>query len=162
MRHAKQWLTPCCSSRIVTGSHDRTLKVWDADTGEELLTLEGHTGPVMSVCFSPGGDRIISGSSDNTIRFWDTIAYEPSTSVKQYLAAPKPARHRQQAERLESEGQLHAALFHRAWLLKIQPQNPNLYDQLHATHDRWQATRNDRPIALPTVVREMLQAPRGP
>src|SRR5262249_48766716 len=47
--------------RIVSGSEDRTLKVWDAQTGQETRTLEGHTGIVYSVAFSPDGKRIASG-----------------------------------------------------------------------------------------------------
>ena len=48
-------------SRIVTGSSDRTAKVWDAKTGAELLTLKGHTGGVSSASFSPDGSRIVTG-----------------------------------------------------------------------------------------------------
>ena len=48
--------------RIVTGSGDQTVKVWDADTGQEVLTLKGHTAQVTSVAFSPDGKRIVSGS----------------------------------------------------------------------------------------------------
>ncbi|MHC4827615.1 MAG: protein kinase domain-containing protein, partial [Planctomycetota bacterium] len=47
--------------RIVTGSEDKTAKVWDATTSQELLTLEGHDGYVLSVAFSPDGQRIVTG-----------------------------------------------------------------------------------------------------
>ena len=47
--------------RIVSGSDDKTLKVWDAATGQETLTLKGHTDAVRSVAFSPDGKRIVSG-----------------------------------------------------------------------------------------------------
>ena len=35
--------------------------MWDAATGQELLTLKGHTGAVRSVAFSPDGKRIVTG-----------------------------------------------------------------------------------------------------
>ena len=47
--------------RIVSGSADQTVKVWDAATGQEPSTLKGHTGAVTSVAFSPDGKRIAIG-----------------------------------------------------------------------------------------------------
>ena len=57
--------------RIVSGSYDRTIRIWDAESGQELSKLEGHTAVVLSVSFSPDGRRIVSGSDDKTIRIWD-------------------------------------------------------------------------------------------
>ena len=59
-------------SRIVSGSRDRTVRVWNAESGECVLgPLEGHTNHVNSVSFSGDGSRIVSGSSDNTVQVWD-------------------------------------------------------------------------------------------
>ena len=49
--------------RIVSGSDDGTIKVWDAATGQETLTLKGHSSAVNSVAFSPDGKRIVTGSA---------------------------------------------------------------------------------------------------
>jgi WD40 repeat protein len=57
--------------RIVSGSLDKRVKVWDADKGVETLTLKGHTDGVMSVAFSPDGKRLVSGSWDHTVKVWD-------------------------------------------------------------------------------------------
>jgi WD40 repeat protein len=57
--------------RIVSGSHDDTIRVWDASNGAELAVLHGHKDSVKSVAFSHRGDRIVSGSKDNTVRVWD-------------------------------------------------------------------------------------------
>ncbi len=58
-------------TRIVTGSRDRTAKVWDARTGTALLELKGHMGAVGSASFSPDGTRIVTGSDDGTAKVWD-------------------------------------------------------------------------------------------
>ncbi|KAG8995954.1 POC1 centriolar protein A [Tulasnella sp. 427] len=58
--------------RIASGSSDRTMRLWDAETGQQLGgPLEGHTDAVDSVAFSPDGKRIASGSRDRTVRLWD-------------------------------------------------------------------------------------------
>jgi len=64
--------------RIVSGSFDNTLKVWDAQTGQETLTLKGHSSYVNSVSFSPDGKRIVSGSTDNTLKVWDISPLDTS------------------------------------------------------------------------------------
>ena len=55
---------------IASGSEDGTIKLWRVSDGELLHTLEGHTGGVASVSFSPDGRLLISGSYDSTIRIW--------------------------------------------------------------------------------------------
>ena len=57
--------------RAISASYDKTLKIWDTDTGIELRTLTGHTGPVRGVAIAPDGNRAISASDDNTLKIWD-------------------------------------------------------------------------------------------
>ena len=45
---------------------------------ETALTLEGHSGPVYSVSFSPDGKRIVSGSADKTVKIWDISSLHTS------------------------------------------------------------------------------------
>ncbi|KAF7363072.1 WD40 repeat-like protein [Mycena venus] len=57
---------------IASGSTDSTISVWNAQTGDLVTQLEGHTNVIHSVAFSPGdGERIASGSSDTTVRVWN-------------------------------------------------------------------------------------------
>ncbi|CCA76432.1 related to WD40-repeat protein (notchless protein), partial [Serendipita indica DSM 11827] len=61
-----------CGGCIASGSEDKTIRLWDAETGKQIgQPLEGHTGQVNSVTFSPDGCRIVSGAGDNTVRLWD-------------------------------------------------------------------------------------------
>ena len=47
------------------------MRLWDVNTGNNIHTLTGHTGDVLSVAFSPDGNTIASGSGDGTVRLWD-------------------------------------------------------------------------------------------
>ena len=58
-------------SRVVSGSDDKTLKVWDVATGKCVATLEGHSGDVYGVAVFPDGRRVVSVSRDNTLKVWD-------------------------------------------------------------------------------------------
>ena len=49
--------------RIASGSFDRTAKVWDAETGQEILSLKGHRDGVAGLAFSPDGKRIASAAA---------------------------------------------------------------------------------------------------
>ena len=57
--------------RIVSGSIDNTLRLWDLSGNLIGEPFTGHGSEVRAVAFSPQGDRIVSGSSDKTLRLWD-------------------------------------------------------------------------------------------
>ena len=56
---------------LVSGSEDKTIKVWNLSTGQLLRTLSGHSDTVRSVALSPDGQTLASGSGDNTIKIWN-------------------------------------------------------------------------------------------
>jgi WD40 repeat protein len=60
--------------RIISGSSDRTVRIWDVASGAELAVLRGHETNVDRVSFSPDGQRIASGSQDRTLRIWDVAS----------------------------------------------------------------------------------------
>ncbi|MFL5586239.1 MAG: TIR domain-containing protein [Ktedonobacteraceae bacterium] len=67
---------------IVSASSDRTLKVWDARTGEEWRTLSGHMYQVSGCAISPAGDFIVSASDDETLKVWDAQTGEERRTLR--------------------------------------------------------------------------------
>lgn len=69
-------LTNCAfnknGDKFITGSYDRTCKIWDTNYGEELFTLEGHKNVVYCIAFNnPFGDKVVTGSFDKTAKIWN-------------------------------------------------------------------------------------------
>jgi WD40 repeat protein len=58
-------------SRVISGSEDNTIKIWDANNGELLNTVEGHSAVVSSVSWNHNDSAIVSGSHDKKIKIWD-------------------------------------------------------------------------------------------
>lgn len=56
---------------LSSGTWNGEIRVWDANTGEHLKSLKGHTGGVSSLSFSPNGKTLASGKTDGTILLWD-------------------------------------------------------------------------------------------
>ena len=58
-------------SRLLTASHDGTVRLWDVQTGRQLKVMAGHTDHVKRAAFLPDGVRGISAADDDTLRLWD-------------------------------------------------------------------------------------------
>lgn len=59
------------SKTIATVGQDKTIRLWDAHTGQHLKTLIGHKDEVRSVAYSPDGNTLATGSVDKTVRLWN-------------------------------------------------------------------------------------------
>jgi WD40 repeat protein len=55
----------------LTGSMDKTARLWDAQTGQEIRRFVGHTAGIYGVAYSPDGKTAATGSGDGTARIWD-------------------------------------------------------------------------------------------
>jgi tetratricopeptide (TPR) repeat protein len=97
-------------SRIASASEDKTIKLWDPHTGQEIFTLYGHTAVIRCLAFSRDGHRIASGSEDWTVKVWDATPLLPEhlrrpMKVEPLAEEPSPF---ERAQQLIRRGQLHA------------------------------------------------------
>src|SRR5262249_12475796 len=56
---------------ILSGGHDKTLRLWDANTGKQIWQLVAHRDVLRSVAFSPDGKRALSSGQDGAVHLWD-------------------------------------------------------------------------------------------
>jgi WD40 repeat protein len=56
---------------VVTGSLDKTVKLWSVADGTLKQTLNGHADSIYSVAFSPDGQTVLTGSADDTAKLWN-------------------------------------------------------------------------------------------
>ena len=69
---------------LASGSYDKTIRLWDAETGEHKQTLRGHTEGVTCLAFSPDDRILASGSWDRTIRLWDAETGEHKQTLRRH------------------------------------------------------------------------------
>jgi WD40 repeat protein len=83
--HSNAVVTVAYSSdgnRLVTGSFDRTLRIWNEQSGACEQVLIGHKGAVLSAIFSDDGKTIASGGLDGTIQLWDANSRSPKRGLR--------------------------------------------------------------------------------
>jgi WD40 repeat protein len=73
-------------SRIVSGSANGTVRVWDSQTGNPIGNPMTEPSEVNSVSFSPNGSRIVSGSANGTVRVWNATSGELLTTLEGHIA----------------------------------------------------------------------------
>jgi WD40 repeat protein len=84
---------------VLTASRDKTARLWDVASGQELRALRGHEGWLTSAQFSADGKTVLTASRDTTARLWDCPECRPVEEVVPEVAR-KVGRQLTDAERL--------------------------------------------------------------
>ena len=69
-------------NRLISGSYDKTLRVWDIENDECLYKLEGHKGAIKTVALCSDCDIVVSGSDDGTVKLWN---YERGKFIRDFI-----------------------------------------------------------------------------
>ncbi|MER5350111.1 trypsin-like peptidase domain-containing protein [Kitasatospora sp. NPDC002551] len=69
---------------LATAGDDKSVRLWDVDTGKTLDTLTGHTNSVFSVAFSPDGKTLATASFDGTAQLWDVDTGSSRTTLESH------------------------------------------------------------------------------
>jgi WD40 repeat protein len=78
------------------------VRVWNAHTGQEILTLRGHAGAVTSVAFSPDGTRLASASFDQTVKLWDARSGQELLTLRGHVGPVESLAFSPDGQRLAS------------------------------------------------------------
>jgi WD40 repeat protein len=62
--------------RLATSNSEGIAAIWDVATGQQILSLFGHTRPVFAVTFTPNGSHLATASGDGTVKIWDANSGE--------------------------------------------------------------------------------------
>ena len=75
IRHAA--FSPVDSIVLIVAHNDSLVRLWNSDSGKQMVVLKGHQAPVNHATFSPDGQRILTSSTDGTARLWETETGNP-------------------------------------------------------------------------------------
>lgn len=91
LRGHKEWIFELAWSpngnTLASSSWDKTIGLWDVESGDLCQTLSGHTSMVFSVAWSPDGKTLASGASDGTILLWDVQSDELRQTLEKHGSA---------------------------------------------------------------------------
>lgn len=86
----QNWVTALATSpdgtRLVSGSENKTVSIWDLTTTQLLRTLSQHQGAIASVALSPDGQTLASSAADRTVKVWNAATGELQHSFEGFAS----------------------------------------------------------------------------
>jgi WD40 repeat protein len=149
---------------LASGSHDGTLRVWDAMSGANVLEVRGRKRGISSVVFSPDGRRIVSGLSDGTVQVRDvTTGVKVFPTLRGHQMPVRSVFFSLDASRIISQSKYESLSWDAADGSRIySTEQPDrcLSGSMYVTHDGWIVdSATDKILAkFPTMVANPIYA----
>jgi WD40 repeat protein len=89
-------------TRIASVSHDRSIKLWDLESGKLLRTITNTGGYANAISFSPDGRRLVHGAEDKTVRIWDAETGAALRTITGHTGYVNEARYSPDGKRIAS------------------------------------------------------------
>jgi WD40 repeat protein/tRNA A-37 threonylcarbamoyl transferase component Bud32 len=152
--------------RVVSASSDKTARVWDVKTGQELVCFRGHSQEVYQVKFSPDGQRIASGSNDRTVKVWDAATGDVILTLRGHTDGMNGLAFSHDGRRIASSSEDRTV---KIWdaasgeeLLTLRGHDDEVYNVIFGPQDQWLASVSpDRTVrvweATPLTAERRLQ-----
>ena len=98
------------STRLISGSFDKTAIVWDLATRRQMLRLSGHAGQIKAVAFAHDRERVVTGSDDETLRLWSAADGRPIAEMTEHKRLSERAAAEREASPRNKEKNKYAPL----------------------------------------------------
>ena len=153
-------------TKVYSDSRDQDNKtIWDAKTGNILSVDQWENDEARSNVSIDGKWMVVPLDSNVLLIDQDFKNTPREKAYREAKARFDPHWHSEQAENMERTKHWYAATFHRAWLMKANPNSPDNFDALHEAYDKLAAQykSENKPLDpyLAPIVKKMLELPRG-
>ena len=78
-------------SKKIVMPDGEVVRIWETQSGKELLKLEGHTTPVLSALFSPDGKKVVTAGEDAIVRIWDAESGKELLTLEEHIESVRIA-----------------------------------------------------------------------